>query len=81
MHCHAEALEDFLLNFLEVGHDDAGKTVTKPKYMEMLVRRARQHAHQLQFECGRKRADRFASAQTHLLAARHCQSATQHPGG
>lgn len=34
----AEALEDFLLNFLAVEQDGAGKTVTRPKYMTMLVR-------------------------------------------
>lgn len=36
----AEALEDFLLNFLAVEQDGAGKTVTRPKYMAMLVRGA-----------------------------------------
>lgn len=36
--CRAEALEDFLLNYLEVSPDEgSGKAVTRPKYMEMLV--------------------------------------------
>ena len=35
--CPAEALEDFLLNYLEVSQDEVGKAVTTPKYMTMLV--------------------------------------------
>jgi hypothetical protein len=33
----AEALEDFLQNFLSVSQDESGKTRTSPKYMDMLV--------------------------------------------
>lgn len=33
----AEALEDFLLNFLVVAQDESGKAVTSAKYMAMLV--------------------------------------------
>lgn len=36
----AEALEEFLSNFLAVSRDERGKTVTTPKYMAMLVRAA-----------------------------------------
>lgn len=56
----AEALEDFLLNFLAVEQDGAGKTVTRPKYMTMLVRGAcrsgRGAPRPPQFKCGRRRA-------------------------
>lgn len=33
----AEALEDFLVNFMEVEQDDSGKSVITPKYMTQLV--------------------------------------------
>ena len=54
----AEALEDFLLNFLAVEQDGSGKTVTRPKYMAMLVRRpggGGPRRGSRQFKCRRRR--------------------------